>query len=255
MRKFVQFRPPFVAAAALEYLVRGMPAARDRPSRGATPPMVFRDEDWSLPDGEEARNGAAARTVDPTPKAAGTVSPRAGHPSNLPGSEGQPGPRRFPDRGCGRVRAPWRKPRRSMSPMFRQYHALKQEHQNARSCCSGWATSTRCSTRTRRRPVAPPGPDPHGPRQGHRQRRPDVWLSAPSAGRATPRSWFGRTCSVAICEQVEDPKKVKGLVQAERSSVASLRARSTTPAELDASVTTNGSRRRRAPRAGVGASR
>ena len=76
-----------------------------------------------------------------------------------------------------------------------------------------WATSTRCSTRT---PSSPPARSTSRsrPQQGRRRRDPDG-RRPPPRGSAYIQRLLEQGFKVAICEQMADPSKVKGIVPRE----------------------------------------
>ena len=99
------------------------------------------------------------------------------------------------------------------TPMMRQYRRIKSELSDDTSCSSGSATSTRCSSRTRRCAA-----EILDIALTKRQQDADVRRAVPSAGDLPGQADPGRP-KVAICDQVEDPAEAKGIVRREVTRV------------------------------------
>jgi DNA mismatch repair protein MutS len=102
------------------------------------------------------------------------------------------------------------------APMMQQYEDAKQSAA-MRCCCSAWAISTSCSTRTRRSPPRVLGLTLTSRDKGENP--------IPMAGFPYHQldSYLGKLIAAgyraAVCEQVEDPKLAKGLVKREVTRV------------------------------------
>ena len=129
-----------------------------------------------------------------------------------------------------------------LTPMFRQYRSLKQEQPGVDPALPhGRLLRDVLRGRAGRQP--PARADADRARQGHRQRRADVRFPAPPAGVLHRPAGAGHR-KVAICDQVEDPKKAKGLVRRE-SCASSHPGPVNDPSQLDSKSNACGSPRSR----------